>query len=531
MKSWKRWTHALLLCGCALGGLLAAGSASAATPERPDVYVDGEWIRFDVQPQVFQYRTLVPMRMIFEALGADVSWDDATQTATAAKDGTVLRLTIGKNVATKNGVPMGLDVPAQLVNDRTMVPVRFVAESFGDEVLWNEALGRVTIHSVNAPKVRVIGDDTLHLQDGMTARMQALVRQKALADLVQNEIGKSYQQPVWIYLSNSAQGYRQNIAKYGQDPDAASVAAQAEGVTYGSRILLPLDKLTDDRLRTQTVAHEMMHVLLNQNGGLSLPSWVHEGLAWQTGLDAEFQSDPAVMRRQMDGMLRDYVLGIVEQGKYQPLLSKKEGTIDAMTSAGYNTELQDYLAYQYYVQTYGKPAFMNYLNRYLSGGANAFQAAAGVTESAFETNFRAYLEQETKRSSNGMEITLKVPDGFQGDLHLLAQGTGTTPTQQLLLQPGTHTLRIYRDGRVEGAKTQTAHDQAERDQSAVYLFVDLNRAVSEQGVTSDSGGMGFYDSYGEYYYGYAWLNTSAQGAIYPDTNKVLGVEILDVRAF
>jgi hypothetical protein len=530
MTSWKRWTAAVALGLCLAAGFFTT-PAEAATPERPDVYVDGEWIRFDVQPQVYQYRTLVPMRMIFEALGADVRWEDATQTAVATKNGTTLRLPIGSSVVTKNGQPVQLDVPAQLVSNRTMVPVRFLAESFGDDVQWEEAQGRVTITSAQAGQVRVVGDDSYHLTDGMTAGVQHLVQSQNLAALVENEIGKKFQKPVWIYLANSQEAFQQGIQKYGEDPDAASVADVAEGVTYGSRVLIPLNKLQGDRERTQTIAHELMHVLLNQNGGRDLPSWVHEGLAWQAGLDAEFQNQPPVMRRQVDGMLRDYVLGVVNQGKYQPLVGASEGTVDALQTAGYNVELQDYLAYKYMTATYGKPKLLDYINKYTGGlRTTAFQQAVGVSLPTFEANFKAYLQAEIKRTSNGMEITLNVPSTFRGSIHLLPQGTGTTATQALTLPPGQHKLRVYKDGRIEGAPARAERDKAERDAGTVYLFVDVDQARKEQGVQTSSGGLGFYDSYGESYFGYAWLNTS-QDAVYPETNQLFGVEILDVQAF
>ncbi|PWK16220.1 copper amine oxidase N-terminal domain-containing protein [Tumebacillus permanentifrigoris] len=530
MTSWKRWTTAVLL-GLGMAASLCNTPAVAATPERPDVVVDGEWIRFDVQPQVFQYRTLVPMRMIFEALGADVHWEDDTQTAVASKNGVTLRLPIGSQIVTKNGQPVTLDVPAQLVSNRTMVPVRFLAESFGDEVLWDEQQGRVTINSVGAPKVRVVGDDYASLQDGMTASVQGLVQNQNLAALVEAEIGKTFQKPVWIYLSNSQTGYQQAIAKYGEDPDAASIAAVAEGITYESRVMIPLSKLATDHERTQTIAHELMHVLLNQNGGRDLPSWVHEGLAWQTGLDAEFQNQPAVMRKQMDGMLRDYVLGVVAQGTYHPLISSTDGTVDALSGgAGYNVELQDYLAYKYLVATFGKQKLLDYLTKYAAGARlTAFSSAIGVPLATFETNFKAHLQSEIARTSKGMEITLNVPSTFQGSVHLLTQGTGTTATQALTLAPGQQKIRVYKDGHIEGVPAQVS-GKAERDKGTVYLFVDLDHATKEQGVQSESGGLGFYDSYGQYYYGYAWLNTE-QDAVYPDTNKLFGLEILDVQAF
>ena len=78
----------------------------------------------------------MPLRFIFEALGADVDWDNDTQTVTAVRQDTVITLTIGSNLLFVNGKAVELDVPAKLVSDRTLVPVRAVSESFACEVDW-----------------------------------------------------------------------------------------------------------------------------------------------------------------------------------------------------------------------------------------------------------------------------------------------------------------------------------------------------------------------------------------------------------
>ena len=87
----------------------------------------------------------MPLRAIFEALGAQIEWDDATQTVTASKNGTVIKVQIGNNIMTKNGTQITLDVPAKLVTSRTLVPARAVAEAFGCKVDWDEANWRVII--------------------------------------------------------------------------------------------------------------------------------------------------------------------------------------------------------------------------------------------------------------------------------------------------------------------------------------------------------------------------------------------------
>ena len=109
------------------------------------VYVDGTQISFDVEPQLIDGRTMVPLRAIFEALNASVEWDDKTQTVTSIKDGTIVCLTIDKPILKKNDAEIVLDVPPMLVDKRTLVPVRAVAESFDAKVDWDDMNNSVNI--------------------------------------------------------------------------------------------------------------------------------------------------------------------------------------------------------------------------------------------------------------------------------------------------------------------------------------------------------------------------------------------------
>ena len=119
------------------------------TPTQPTndikVLLDGTPLTFDVPPQIINGRTMVPLRAIFEALGAEVNWDGATQTVTGTKDGTVVKLTIGNTSPTVNGNVVTIDQPGVVISGRTMVPLRFVGESFGVTVNWDGASSTVTI--------------------------------------------------------------------------------------------------------------------------------------------------------------------------------------------------------------------------------------------------------------------------------------------------------------------------------------------------------------------------------------------------
>ena len=96
---------------------------------------DGK-IAFDQVPVIENGRTLVPLRAIFEKIGATVEWDGNTQTVKATKGDISISLTINNTTAYKNGQAITLDVPAKILNGRTLVPVRFIADCFGVNVEW-----------------------------------------------------------------------------------------------------------------------------------------------------------------------------------------------------------------------------------------------------------------------------------------------------------------------------------------------------------------------------------------------------------
>lgn len=109
------------------------------------VSYNSELVGFDQKPIIENGRTLVPLRAIFEKIGATVEWNGDTQTVTAIKDDVSISLTIDNTTAYKNGQTITLDVPAKIINGRTLVPVRFVADCFGVDVQWNGDIQRVIL--------------------------------------------------------------------------------------------------------------------------------------------------------------------------------------------------------------------------------------------------------------------------------------------------------------------------------------------------------------------------------------------------
>ncbi|WP_281486617.1 copper amine oxidase N-terminal domain-containing protein [Lysinibacillus sphaericus] len=140
-KIWTLFFAAMLIVPL----LLQPATAQAA--KAITITVDGVQLKTDQPPAMIQGRVMLPLRAIFEALGANVNWDSRSQTVTGYKGDTTVVLKMKSKVATIDGQSVTLDVPAQILRGRTMVPVRFVSEALGQEVDWNSKNQTVTIIS------------------------------------------------------------------------------------------------------------------------------------------------------------------------------------------------------------------------------------------------------------------------------------------------------------------------------------------------------------------------------------------------
>ena len=102
----------------------------------------------DVAPFIEASRTYLPVRYVAKSVGVEGSniiWDDTTNTVTIMKDGRIAQLTIGSNVLTVNGAKLTMDTKAKIVDGRTVLPLRAVAQALGAQVDWNEANQTVTV--------------------------------------------------------------------------------------------------------------------------------------------------------------------------------------------------------------------------------------------------------------------------------------------------------------------------------------------------------------------------------------------------
>lgn len=119
-----------------------------SSAEQPiSVYIDGQKQSYSQPPVSKSGATLVPLRGIFESLGAEVKWNQDTQTVTAVKESTTIVLKIGSKQPTINNSVKPIDVPGQIIKGSTMVPLRFVGEALGADVKWDGTAKKIAISS------------------------------------------------------------------------------------------------------------------------------------------------------------------------------------------------------------------------------------------------------------------------------------------------------------------------------------------------------------------------------------------------
>lgn len=139
-----------ILLACAV---IPTSAFAASAPAQPQIHVlyNQKEIAFpDQKPVIRNSRTLVPISPIAKGLGFKVDWNNQTRTVTIQKSTNTVNLVIDQKTAKRNGHTLTLDTPAQIMNGRTMVPVRFIADALNYQVNWNQAARQVLIADFKA---------------------------------------------------------------------------------------------------------------------------------------------------------------------------------------------------------------------------------------------------------------------------------------------------------------------------------------------------------------------------------------------
>lgn len=214
MNKKQKISSALILSLCLINGVSAAESLKEIKIE-----IDGKNVISDVAPFINNDRTLVPIRVISENLGYSVNWDNQTRKVTVKNNDKSIELTIGKKEVNINGTNSSIDVAPMIKNERTFVPLRFISESFDNDVNWDKDTRTVKINKKEKVSSSILNksnsiiDDTNNIPKSSNSKEQYIDysehNRKVVEDYYNRQKDSSYNyQP--SYVPETVQPAKQN---------------------------------------------------------------------------------------------------------------------------------------------------------------------------------------------------------------------------------------------------------------------------------------------------------------------------------
>ncbi len=320
----------------------------AANSQEIKVYVNDTRVKFDVPPVFIKDRTMVPIRAVFEAMGADVQWNDNTKTATITKSNKKVQIQLDNRNALVDGKTVQMDVPATGINGRILVPVRFISENLGLKVDWvnstqtayiNEPFVPESIGNIqNWGKFASDGVWNYHiLQNNILVREHAITKkQDKLADHVVCDLQLDGD---WIYCVGMDKGISK-IIRINKDSGDREVVLDTPVQSFQLvKGWLYYSKSDNSSIlyRTSIDGSETMKIL--QDGNFSPKNWfVQNGFIYYQNLRTRM-----IFRARIDGA--DSIQLINMQSASSAVLDNRFN--QNTTSASYNLKLidNDYLYY------------------------------------------------------------------------------------------------------------------------------------------------------------------------------------------
>lgn len=269
-----------LFAAAAVAASMFTGAAQAKDTDKvikltigePQMTVDGAAVNIDDEgtvPVIVNERTLVPIRAIIEAAGGTVGWDGETQTVTLSYAGSDIELKIDSNAAHLNGMTDELDVAPTIINERTMLPIRYISECFGFHVDWDGETQTVTltVHPaiIEVGDIRVTEDDVLGLYgkvtDGSLADAADVLKYRQLAILKGITLDEETEASIAALVSGEAWDMVE------EDVSRGFVHRLLQASAYSQTLVSQLAKdmtVTDEQLREHFINNYMRakHILV-----------------------------------------------------------------------------------------------------------------------------------------------------------------------------------------------------------------------------------------------------------------------------
>ncbi|MBX5436959.1 MAG: hypothetical protein IRZ33_07055 [Alicyclobacillaceae bacterium] len=358
-------------------------------------------------------------------------------------------------------------------------------------------------------------------------QVRTLLSQNHLADLVSHNLRMQAVQPVHIYVAQTAEGYARALQTIGiSKSQAQSLSQDTGGFTQGNTVIIALYQNQRTADLANTLAHELTHILINQNVG-HLPSWINEGLAVFNGMAGQSAVQGPVAYAGYARQIAESVLDAAADGDIAPLADDESKVLSGNRS--YDLELQDWLAVTYLMRTHGYSAFTDYFRRIRFGVPNsaAFYASFGETPQQFNREFTGWLKSAVNSKDKGFSLQLSVAPSFRGTMQILQHNAHVW--RAFTLQPGERQVSVAPDGSVSGVANGGMHlirDNNPPDDSTVQLVLKPAGPLTYHGRRVKECGFDVDYHYGMYAFANTWVTLENGQQLYLDAPALFGVSLL-----
>ncbi|MEK4061441.1 MULTISPECIES: stalk domain-containing protein [Paenibacillus] len=206
------------------------------TPKKISIYLDDRQLQAEVPPVSLRGAVLVPMRGLFEEQGAKLNWNNTAKIVTATKGDKKLTYRIGDTTAQLNGQSLQLDVPGQITDGYTLIPLRFVSEALGSSVTWEPVTQSVRIFSPITYETSILwGVNLRSAPDAQSGSVQSEMLPSGAKVHVIREVNA-----LWLEVrtGDNQRGYISAKPKYSDYTSASLLDKQADAlISYGKTYL------------------------------------------------------------------------------------------------------------------------------------------------------------------------------------------------------------------------------------------------------------------------------------------------------
>ncbi|KEO81896.1 hypothetical protein [Tumebacillus flagellatus] len=367
--------------------------------------------------------------------------------------------------------------------------------------------------------------------DAQTALVEKVLDQDHLMQTVGEEYGFAYRDTVSIQLASGDDGYRKLLSRDGKSKETLDREVKyTDASVYRNNISINLAKRKSETDVRSTLAHELTHILFNQNS-VKIPSWVNEGLAQRMGMREEVRGQPPVVQEGQQLKVLTHVLqNKQEQGELKLLVDNLD-TIHTMSST-YNVEWLDYLAVNNLWEEQGAEKFREYLAKteptLKLKPADTFASVFGLKQDRYESEYNETLADALKQPDRGVKLSFNVTEKSPGKL--LIRQAGAQDYNVFNLVQGENHVTVKPDNTVDGLKLlNTYKGKAEAKPNVLFLMVYLDKPKDLEGKLVKSYGVAVSRTFGRYYYLNSFLNVEGEASNTSHNVKLPGLELTGVE--